>query len=138
MPGEKCLLSIFSCRFVAPTCVSCAESCCARCPCCRNVCAVAGHLMSYSYLVLKHQILAHLHLSRFYDHRSLFLAKGGCDQTQGSGSARIMDGITSPRSLTCWYARPPHCVSSPVLQGGSQGAAQSLTMAALSTKAGCP
>lgn len=81
VPGEECPLSIFSCRFVASPCVSHAERSQARCPCCRAVPSAAGLLVSYSYLVLKHQMLAYLCPSCFYDFRPLWSAEGGCDWT---------------------------------------------------------
>lgn len=133
MPGEKCPLSIFSRCFVASACVSRTESHCARCPCRGDICAVAGRSASYSYLVLKHQALAHRRSSCFCDRRPL-LAAGGCDQTHGPGRARVMDGVTSPPAPTGWYSGSPRHLGSLIRHGGSWDAARSLAVAALSAK----
>lgn len=133
MPEEKGPLSIFSRCFVASACVSRTESRCARCPCRGDVCAVAGRSASYSYLVLKHQALAHRRSSCFCDRRPL-LAAGGCDQTQGPGSAGVTDGVTSPPTLTGWYAGSARRLGSLIRHGGSRDAARSLAVAALSAR----
>lgn len=75
--------------------------------------------VSYSYLVLKHQMLAHLCPSCFCDCGPLWPAEGGCDWTQGSGGAGIMDGVTSPQSLTAGVPGP--CVVSAALRRGWRG-----------------